>query len=85
MPTIAKKDREWYDGWKNEWKDMPEFEQENQQGIKTIIIRFEDLESMEEFSKLVGRPITMKTRGFYFPIKKKKETQNYYIDEEEDS
>lgn len=80
MPTIAKKDREWYNGWKKEWKDMPEFEQENQQGVKTIIIRFETLESMEEFSKLIGKKITMQTRGFYYPIKKK-ETQNFYIDE----
>ncbi len=54
-----------------EWQDMPEFEQGSTASIKGVMIHFETKEDMDAFSKLIGRTITMKTKGVFFPVKKK--------------
>jgi hypothetical protein len=67
------------DIWK-EWKDMPEFDQPSKASIKGVMVHFETLEDMALFSKLIGAPITMKTKGIFFPVKKNKE-KKVYVDE----
>lgn len=49
------------------WDGMPEFEQESAQPIKKIIVGFATQEDMLKFSKLVGQPITPKTRSIWYP------------------
>ena len=66
--------------WKEEWQDMPEFVQENKESIKGVMVHFETPEDMDEFSKLVGRKVTMKTKGFFFPVKADQKPM-VYIDE----
>lgn len=66
--------------WIEEWKDMPEFIQEDKKPIKTIKVHFETEEDMENFSRLVGKKITEKTKGFIFPVKKK-DVKRYCDDE----
>jgi hypothetical protein len=66
--------------WEQEWLDMPEYIQEDKGSIKGVMVHFETLEDMEEFSKLIGKEITMKTKGIFFPVKKV-ETKKVYIDE----
>lgn len=66
--------------WYEEWKDMPEFIQEDKESIKAVMVHFETIQDMQEFSKLVGKNITMQTKGFFFPVKKKQE-KKVYVDE----
>jgi hypothetical protein len=53
-----------------EWEGMPEFENENQQGL-TLTMHFADAESRDEFAKLVGQKITDKTKYLWHPEQEK--------------
>lgn len=55
--------------WKKEWKDMPEFIQEKKDCYVKIIIRFEDEQSLKEFSNLINQKLTKKTKSIWFPFK----------------
>lgn len=66
--------------WYKEWKDMPEFIQEDKESIKFVMVHFETEEDMQAFSDLVGRKITMKTKGFFFPVNNSK-IKKVYVDE----
>ena len=61
---MAKKQNE---DWKKHWKNMPEYVQENKEAIKRVAINFESEAAIEEFNKLTGLNITMKTKGIFFP------------------
>ena len=50
-----------------EWKDMPEFFQEKQEPYQAIIVRFRCKEDVEAFSKLIGQPLTPKTKSIWHP------------------
>ena len=66
--------------WKEEWKDMPEFIQESKASIASVVVHFETLEDMDAFSKLIGRTITKKTKGIFYPLKEAK-IKKIYTDE----
>lgn len=51
----------------SEWKDMPEFVQEKQVPYAKIIFRFDSQEALDEFSKLIGQPLTAKTKSAWHP------------------
>ena len=53
--------------WKDEWKDMPEFIQEDIQPIQQIIVSFETKEDVKKFSELIGQKLTYKTKSIWFP------------------
>ena len=53
--------------WKKEWKDMPEFIQEDLKPFKSITVHFKTKEDMVSFSELVKQGITMKTQFIYYP------------------
>jgi len=57
--------------WK--WAQMPEFIQENKEGVQQIIVHFETQEDVEKFAELTNQKITKKTKYIWFP---KKERQN---------
>jgi hypothetical protein len=50
-----------------EWKDMPEFVQGKQEPYQQIIVRFRCKEDVEEFSQLIGQPLTPKTKSIWHP------------------
>lgn len=52
---------------KDEWKGMPEFNQPDGGPIKSIIVNFDNKEDMHKFSKLIGQPITARTRSVWYP------------------
>ena len=54
--------------WEREWQDMPQFISERKMACKRIVVSFETEEDMKAFSLLIGRNITMDTRGVYFPV-----------------
>lgn len=50
-----------------EWKGMPEYDNQNLKPKKRITVYFGCAEDMEDFSQLVGVAITEATRSHYFP------------------
>lgn len=53
--------------WKDEWKGMPEFIQEDLQPFQSVIVHFESRKDMDDFSKLVEQKLTYKTKSIWFP------------------
>lgn len=53
--------------WKKEWVGMPEFDQKKQEPYQKIIVRFESKEAVDEFEKLIGQPLTEKTKSIWHP------------------
>lgn len=51
----------------NEWKGMPEFNQEKEDIYKILIIRFEKEKDYMEFAKLIKQKLTDKTKSIWFP------------------
>ena len=53
--------------WEKEWKDMPEFLQEDREPWKQIKVSFENQEDMKKFAELLNQTITLKTRSVWYP------------------
>jgi ParB-like chromosome segregation protein Spo0J len=58
-----------------EWKGMPDFENENV-GFRKIIMHFDDQAAVDAFAKLIGQTFTEKTRATWYPEKE----NNVFID-----
>ncbi len=52
--------------WKDHWKGMPDFEQ-NQAHFKKISVKFRNEEDLQKFADLVGQKLTPKSSGIWFP------------------
>ena len=75
-------DEEEYLKWKEEWKNMPEFSQENLQPIQQIIISFETKEDVQKFANLINQKVTSFTKSIWYPeIKIEKPSSKRYVDE----
>ena len=70
------------ESWKEEWKGMPEFIQEDLTSFRKIIVHFKCQEDVDTFAKLIGQKITPKSPSLWYP---KYEIRRYadkrYIDE----
>jgi len=53
--------------WKDEWKGMPEFVQEDLEPIRTMYVHFENEEDIAAFSKLINHKITPDTKSVWYP------------------
>lgn len=53
--------------WLDEWKDMPEFVQEDLTSKRKIIVHFRNDEDVKAFSQLIGQRITPKQKSLWFP------------------
>ena len=53
--------------WKDEWKGMPEFVQQDLAPFKSIYVHFESYEDAQKFAALVGQTITTQTRSIWYP------------------
>jgi len=51
----------------NEWVDMPEFVQDKDEPFAKIIVRFENEDDLNEFSRLIGQKLTPKTKSIWHP------------------
>ena len=65
-----------------EWKNMPEFIQEDLHPYKTIMVHFEKYEDMQEFAKLLGITLTIDTKSTWFPQEEKTGVIRRYVDVE---
>lgn len=54
--------------YEEHWQGMPEFVQSGLDPVKSLIVNFSTKEDMHKFSKLVGQPITHKTRFIWYPF-----------------
>lgn len=50
-----------------EWKDMPEFGQEDKTSFRRVLIHFADQAAVDKFAKLLKQTITDKTKSLWFP------------------
>ena len=53
--------------WRDHWNGMPEYEQENNQPFKKLIVSFRTEEDYIEFSKLIDQHMTNKTKSIWHP------------------
>lgn len=56
-----------YEPWKEAWKEMPEFSQEDLSPAYSVIVNFASLADLEAFSRLIGQRVGPKTRGLWYP------------------
>ena len=50
-----------------EWKGMPEFNQEDKTAYQSVVIHFKDQDALDNFAELIEQLITPKTRFMWFP------------------
>jgi hypothetical protein len=60
---MAKRD----ESWKEDWKDMPEFEQEDLTSKRKIVVHFRNDEDVKEFEQLMKQKITPKQKSLWYP------------------
>ena len=53
--------------WKKHWVGMPEYDQEDNPTYKTIYVHFRNKDDYEEFAKMIGQPLTEKTKSIWHP------------------
>jgi len=58
---------EQFESWRNEWKDMPEFQHGNEAPMRTIHVHFKTQEDIETFFKLIKQDFTDKTKFIWYP------------------
>ena len=50
-----------------EWQGMPEFQQDDKTPFRTLQVHFFDAAGLERFAKLLGQPISGRTKFLWFP------------------
>tara|TARA_Y100000310_G_scaffold302947_1_gene340825 strand:- start:2599 stop:2913 length:315 start_codon:yes stop_codon:yes gene_type:complete len=71
-----------YSQWKEEWQDMPEYEQKNLMSFRDIIVHFTRPEDVIKFAEAVGQKITSRQHYIWFPPQEKQEPSKWrYVDE----
>jgi hypothetical protein len=50
-----------------EWVNMPEFNMQDLEPVKQVIISFKTWEDMKSFAKLIEQPLTAKTQSVWYP------------------
>jgi hypothetical protein len=53
--------------WKREWRNMPDFHQDDLEPYRQIRINFANEEDLMRFGELIGQPITLKTKSVRYP------------------
>jgi hypothetical protein len=53
--------------WKEHWKGMPEFVQEDNKPFKSVIMHFRTQEDFLEFQKMIDQKMTDKTKSAWYP------------------
>lgn len=60
-------DIEEFEKWREHWKNMPEYKQEDLTPFQSVIVHFESREDMDRFAKLIGQKLTYKTKSVWYP------------------
>ena len=68
--------------WEREWKDMPEFVQEDHTSFRKIVVHFRSPEDVNAFANLIGQKITPKQPSLWYPAQQFRHYANKrYVDE----
>ena len=63
------------------WEGMPEFIQEKQVPYAKIIVRLGSEKHLQEFSEMIGQPLTNKTKSIWHPqLVRGKHALKRYVD-----
>lgn len=65
-----------------EWKGMPEFDQDDKNSFRHIIVHFECQADVDEFARLIGQNLTDKTKSIWHPMQIRMDTESKRYDEE---
>lgn len=60
-----------------EWKNMPQFIQDDLSPFQSLIVHFETEQDRNEFAKLIEQKITYKTKSIWFPKYNKEKPSEY--------
>jgi dTDP-4-amino-4,6-dideoxygalactose transaminase len=53
--------------WKKEWKDMPEYYNEDLSPHRSLIVHFTDEKAVQDFMKATGLKLTEKSKFAWYP------------------
>ena len=56
--------------WDEDWRDMPEFIQEDLSPFASVKINFKTREDMEDFFKIIGQDMVISSRSIWHPKSK---------------
>jgi hypothetical protein len=71
--------------WEKEWVGMPSFRMQLPEPCQKINILFARWEDVEAFGKLIGQPVTPRTKSFWYPAQPKKSRKDLmYHDKDPD-
>jgi hypothetical protein len=66
--------------WEKEWKDMPEFVQNDITSKRKIIVHFRNNQDVKKFSELINQIITPKQKSLWFPEMKPRKNSHLRYD-----
>jgi hypothetical protein len=70
------------ESFREEWRDMPEFVQEDLTPYRVINVRFRNQEDVDAFEKLMEQKITEKQKTLWFPYAEPRRAAHLrYVDE----
>lgn len=70
------------ESFRNEWKNMPEYVQEDLTPYRVLNVRFRNAEDLAIFEKLMEQKITEKQKTIWFPYAEPRIASIYrYVDE----
>ena len=64
-----------------EWEGMPEFEHEDKEPFRTIVVHFADEEAVQNFAQTVGQEFTDQTKYIWHPRREPNRNLQQYADE----
>lgn len=74
------------ENWQNEWKDMPEYVQEDITSFRRIVVHFRNNADVNKFAKLINQIIKPNQPSLWFPeqeIKRYKDIR--YVDSKDEN
>lgn len=72
MPTI----------YEEAWEGMPEY-QHTTLAEQKIVVSFTCFEDVQAFARLIGQPLTRKTRGVWFPPRRLPRRGDFFTEDDE--
>ena len=68
--------------WEKEWKDMPEYIQDDLTSFRKIVVHFRNQADVKQFTELIGQHITPKHLSIWFPQwEPRRYADKRYVDE----
>lgn len=70
------------DKWREEWKDMPEYNMTREKPVRIIKINFRSEEDVKKFFELIGQKFHPNVENYWYPkFDKSLYTNEIYVDE----